>query len=126
MMFNLKVVVVICCVVLLAACAGKQSKFSKIYPGMTADDVAKTMGKGPNSVEPFKEGYASWHYGEDRCLLLKDDKVVAKDETTTKGSVDTPWGGAKERKLAQCVPPDQPKSKKIEREIETPFGTIKR
>lgn len=126
MILKRNAIAVVIGLVFLSACATTGSKFAKIYPGMMADEVAKTMERGPSRVEPFPEGYASWSYGDDRCLLVKDEKVVAKDETQVKGSIDTPWGGAKERKLAQCVPPGQAKSKKVEREIETPFGTIKR
>jgi len=111
---------------LLAACATSGGKFGKIYPGMTSDQVAQTMNKGPTKVNQFSEGYAAWYFGEDQCLLMQQDKVVAKNVTEEKAEIEA-WGlgGVTRSQKAECIPPGYKSTAKVERTIETPFGTVK-
>ena len=112
---------------LLGACASTGSRFGKIYPGMSTDQVVQTMGKGPQKTEGFSDNYSAWYYNEDTCLLVQSDKVVSKSVTEKQGALEV-WGlgGATERKLAECLPPGYKSTKKVQREVETPFGTLKR
>lgn len=111
-------------VFLVCACAGG---FQAIYPGMTVPEVNHAMKNGPTRIEQLSGGYSSWYYGEDQCLLMKDEKVASKDQSQEKGGLSVfGIGGAKERRLAECVPPGQERAKKVERSVETPWGTVKK
>jgi hypothetical protein len=113
--------------IMMVSCASTGSKFGKLYPGMTSDQVVQTMEKGPSKVEQFPEGYASWYYGENHCLLMKEEKIITKSQTEEKEVIGIPeLGGMKEKKKAECIPPYMKSAKKVEREVETPFGTIRR
>ena len=112
---------------LLVSCASSGKKFAKIYPGMTVEQVGTVMETGPSQVQTLSDGYASWYYGEDRCLLMKDEKVISKDQSKDDGGIEIfGIGGARQRRLAECVAPGQERTKKIERSIETPWGTMKK
>jgi hypothetical protein len=64
---------------LAAACGG----YGNVAPGMTAAEVSKEMnGYGVSRIVPFGGGYSATYYGNDTCVLFKDEKVVGKDEAT--------------------------------------------
>ncbi len=127
MKFNKKQGWAIVGVFVLSACATSGSRFGKIYPGMTSDQVVQTMGKGPDKTDAFPDNYASWYFGQDACILVQNDKVVGKSVSEEKGVLETfGYGGMSEKKKAECIPPGYKPTNKVERSIETPFGTIKR
>lgn len=111
----------------LAACATTGNKFAKIEPGMKEDEVKKIMDKPPSETKAFEEGYIGWYYGQDHCLLFREGEVVTKQQTQELSDVDV-YGLAiyRERRRAQCLPPGYEDEERIEHEIETPFGTIRR
>lgn len=110
---------------LFCACATTSGKFDKIYPGMTAADVNKTMGKGPNSVKPFGDEYSAWYYGEDRCLLLKNGSVLTKEQSKKGSSLEVfGLGGFDSKTVAECVPPGYETEKKVKHKLDTPFGSV--
>lgn len=112
---------------MIVSCASGGSRFGKIYPGMKAEQVVKDMEKGPSETQKFDDGYSAWYFGENHCLLMRNDKVVSKDKSETKGSIEVfGMGGVTQKRPAECVPPDHKRTKKIVRKIETPIGTISR
>mgnify|MGYP001606823770 CR=1 FL=1 len=116
-------------IVLIAAssCASMNKKFAKLYPGMTVGQINETLGRGPDLVEPYSDGYASWYYGEDRCILVKDEQLVTKDVSKETGGISVMgMGGASEKRLAECVPPGQQRTKKVVRSVETPWGSVRK
>ena len=108
-------------VLVLAACAG--NRFGKLYPGMTQDQVVKTMDGGPSEAQPYKDGYAAWYYGEDQCILFQNEKIVSKAESKDKGGLSILGVGAKQIQPAECVPPGEARTRKVERSVETPWGS---
>lgn len=80
--------------VVTLACA---HPFSRIQPGMNSTEVRGTTGDvAPTNVVPWGASAQSWYYGGDRCILIVDDKVVAKYSPD-----DAPTGTTE----AICVPP---------------------
>ncbi|MBU8897811.1 hypothetical protein DRW03_07245 [Corallococcus sp. H22C18031201] len=112
------------CALALMGCASAGG-FDKLYPGMTAAQVAETMGRGPTQAEPFAEGWAAWYYGEDRCVLMRDDKLVGKSVTEERAALNTPVISVRDTVRAQCLPPGLAGKSAHQQEIDTPFGTIK-
>lgn len=81
-------------VVLAFGCA---HPFSRIQPGMNSTEVRGTTGDvAPSNVVPWSGGAQSWYYGGDRCILIVDDKVVAKYSPDDAPTGTTP---------SICVPP---------------------
>ncbi len=109
-----------------------QKHFSRIYPGMTAEQVTKEMKKGPDKTNLFQEDYSAWYYGTDRCLLMKQGVVVSKNQTEEKRNVEvivpqaggSGFGGYKEEIKAECIPPGVASNATTERTIMTPWGSI--
>lgn len=91
------------CLTLTGCAAG----FRGISPGMTSAQVRDSMGDlGPTKVTPYHEGYSSWYYGDDQCLLMKDNVVVSKDVTSHRGGLAIRGvGGFSVAQQAQCSPP---------------------
>lgn len=120
-------------VVLISVCGlACADRWAKVVPGMTSKQVCSTMKvDGPNKVDPYHEGYAAWFFGEEnnRCVLLKDDVVVSKDQAEQTAHISFfGLGGAAEKEKVDCVPPGQTKVKRAEKEqsVATPFGTLKK
>ncbi len=111
-------------VLLLPLMVGCSSPFRHVYPGMTGAQVAEVMKAGPTRTEQFERGYTAWYYGEDRCVLLEDDKVVSKQQSQERDSVSTPFVTVNETVRAQCLPPGVERPQKREVEIQTPLGGI--
>ncbi|RKG85496.1 hypothetical protein D7W82_19225 [Corallococcus sp. CA049B] len=107
----------------LAATGCATPGFDKLYPGMTAAQVADTMGRGPERAQEFADGSAAWYFDEDHCVLMRDHVLVAKSTTQTHTAVRTPVGSLKDATKAWCGPPGT--DGKHEQRIETPFGTFK-
>ncbi|MBI1908548.1 MAG: hypothetical protein HYS22_00025 [Deltaproteobacteria bacterium] len=119
-----KILTVLLTAASLGACAG--SKFALVYPGMTSQEVVKAMESGPSKVEQHEGNYATWYYGKDQCLLLKDDKVSTKSQTEEKTALSIPGlGGLSEKKTAECLPPGKVATGKVERSVDTPWGGLK-
>ena len=93
--------------VLAVSAVGCATGFRGIYPGMNGQEVAEAMGgRGPAEIRSYDQGYASWYYDEDRCVLMKDNLVVAKDVSHDAGGVHVIGvGGFSLKDRAQCVPP---------------------
>ena len=67
----------------IACLAGACGGYGNVAPGMTAAEVSKEMnGYGVSRIVPFGGGYSATYYGNDTCVLFKDEKVVGKDEAT--------------------------------------------
>ncbi len=109
--------------VLGGACA---SPFKHVYPGMTEAQVAEVMEEAPSRTDVFEEDYAAWYYGEDRCLLLHEGVVVAKQQTEETTAVSTPIGSLREEIRAQRLPPgvSRPEQRGREIDIRLPAGGI--
>ncbi len=74
---------------------------------MNGQEVAQAMGgRGPMEIRLYEQGYASWYYDEDRCVLMKDNLVMAKDVSREEvGANVVGVGGFSIRQRAQCLPP---------------------
>ncbi|MFP2903657.1 hypothetical protein ACLESD_00995 [Pyxidicoccus sp. 3LFB2] len=99
--------------------------FDKLYPGMSSSQVVEAMGTGPSRAEEFPDKSTAWYYGDDRCVLMREDKLVTKATSTDTTSVDTPFVSMRDTEKALCAPEGHASKAKREKEIETPFGTIK-
>lgn len=108
---------------LASACA---PGFRAIYPGMTTAEVTKAMGDlGPSTVTPFNDGYAAWYYGEDRCVLLRNDVVVSKATSYRQAGVSLPGVGSLSLKQpAECLPPGVQPRRTSEVNVGLPFGNV--
>ncbi|RKH63762.1 hypothetical protein [Corallococcus aberystwythensis] len=107
----------------LAATGCAAPGFEKLYPGMTAAQVADTMGKGPARAQEFGDGSAAWYFDEDHCVLMRDQVLVAKSTTETRTAVRTPVGTLEDQDKAWCGPPGT--DGRREQTVKTPFGTFK-
>lgn len=106
-----------------AVLAGCASGFSKISPGMTSHQVNELVGHGPSTARQFQDGSVAWFYGNDQCIRIQDDAVVAKEVTETRGGVHLPWVSISEQRVAQCAPPgEEVDSGQVN--IYTPIGVI--
>lgn len=97
--------------------------FEKLYPGMTAAQVADTMGRGPARAQEFADGSAAWYFDDDHCVLMRDHVLVAKSTTQTRTAVSTPVGTLEDSARAWCGPPGT--DGRHDTTLETPFGTFK-
>jgi hypothetical protein len=110
----------------LAACASAQKKFESITPGMSQDDVRRTMGEGPSRFRQLPDAqYSSWYWGDDYCVLFKQDHVVSKDSTESGRNVSVGPGKYEEKRKAACLAPGQVVTESTERTVEIPgVGSI--
>jgi hypothetical protein len=117
-----KLFLAVFCLSLLAA-TGCTSRFAKISPGMTSQQVNVLMERGPDRVRPYPVGeYSAWYYGDDQCLLMQSDKVVGKSETEENSRVYTPVGNVTTETKAQCAPPGFEQPAQTETKVYTPYG----
>ncbi|MBZ4371842.1 hypothetical protein [Corallococcus sp. AS-1-6] len=107
----------------LAATGCATPAFEKLYPGMTAAQVADTMGRGPERAQEFADGSTAWYFDEDHCVLMRGHMLVAKSTTQTRTQVHTPVGSLKDATKAWCGPPGT--DGRHEQYLKTPFGTFK-
>lgn len=98
----------------LAGCGG----YHTITPGMTSADAAKEMRMFPTTrIEPMSDGYSATYYGNDSCILFKDDKVVGKDEAQQERQMVAVGGGGAGGVTvchALCVPPGWSRQRRCE------------
>jgi hypothetical protein len=115
------------CLGALCGCATSSSRFEKISPGMTADQVKTTMSDGPSRFETASDtGYASWYWGEDYCVLFRNDRVVSKNTATDGMGGEVKGVGYQEKNKASCLAPGQTARSGTERSINVPgVGTIR-
>lgn len=108
-----------------AGCAsGPRPNFNAIYPGMPSQQVVQAMQGGPSRSQPFPDGSSAWYYGEDQCVLMREDKVVTKDATHESESASIAGvASLHETQKAFCAPAGvaRPDSRK---DLDTPFGTV--
>ncbi|MBZ4421739.1 outer membrane protein assembly factor BamE [Myxococcus sp. RHSTA-1-4] len=107
-----------------AGCA-TSGGFDKLYPGMSSQQVVEAMGSGPSRAQEFPDKSTAWYYGEDRCVLMREDKLVAKATSEDNTSIDTPVVSVRDTSKALCAPEGYVSSEKRQQEIDTPFGTYK-
>ncbi len=116
------------CAAAVAAVAGCASSpkpnFDAIYPGMHSRQVVEAMQGGPSRAQEFGDGSSAWYYGEDQCVLIREDKVVSKERTQENTTVDAVVVSLKNSRKASCAPPGLAKERN-EQEIDTPIGTFK-
>ncbi|WP_434390087.1 hypothetical protein [Melittangium boletus] len=110
---------------LSSGCASTESRFKKVYPGMSSASVAETMKGGPSRAQEFGEGSTAWYYGDDFCMLLRDDKVVAKESSSEKISMNAGVVALKDVQKAQCAPVGMEGEVRTEQMIRTPMGSFK-
>lgn len=95
-------------VVLLLA-SGCVHVFERIQPGMTSAEVralTEPEGVGPSEVVTYPPNAQAWYYGEDRCILLVDDRVVQKNVTKTQSVAVVPGiAHVSQTSKALCAPP---------------------
>lgn len=62
----------------IAVC-GCAHPLAKVQPGMTTSEIRSVTGEvAPSEVVPNSNGSQTWFYGKNMCLLLVNDRVVAK------------------------------------------------
>ena len=98
--------------------------FQAIYPGMHSRQVVEAMHGGPSRAQEFGDGSSAWYYGDDRCVLIRDEKVVSKQQTQESTSVDAVVVSVKNSTKASCAPAGMAEARS-EQEIVTPVGTFK-
>jgi hypothetical protein len=93
---------------------------------MTQAQVVALMDEAPSRTDLFEEDYAAWYYSEDRCVLLHEGVVVAKQQTEKTMEVSTPLGTLREEIRAQCLPPgvSRPERRGREIDIRLPAGRL--
>ncbi|WP_426752840.1 hypothetical protein [Myxococcus sp. Y35] len=101
------------------------SSFEKLYPGMSSHQVVEVMGSGPTRAQEFPDNSTAWYYGEDRCVLMRDDKLVAKATSEDTTTINTPVVSVRDTSKALCAPEGYATQEKREQTIETPFGNVK-
>ena len=111
--------------VLATGCASSpKPNFQAIYPGMHTRQVVEAMHSGPSRAQEFGDGSSAWYYGEDRCLLIRDEKVVSKQQTQESTSVEAVVVSIKNSTKALCAPAGTAEATS-EQEISTPLGNFK-
>ena len=109
----------------ITGCASSpKPNFAAVYPGMHSQQVVEAMLGGPSRSQEFGDGSAAWYYGEDQCVLIREDKVISKQQTQENTSVDAVVVSLKNSTKAVCAPAGMAEAKS-EQEIETPLGTFK-
>ena len=109
----------------ITGCASSpKPNFASIYPGMHSQQVVQAMQGGPSRSQEFPDGSAAWYYGEDQCVLIREEKVVSKQQTQENTAVDAFVVSVKNSTKATCAPEGMAKARS-EQEIDTPVGTFK-
>jgi hypothetical protein len=99
--------------------------FDKLYPGMSSKQVVEAMGSGPSRAQEYPDQSTAWYYGEDRCVLMREDKLVSKATSEDTTSIDMAVVSVRDTSKALCAPAGYATKEKREQEIETPFGTYR-
>ncbi len=99
--------------------------FQAIYPGMHSKQVVEAMHSGPTRSQEFSDGSSAWYYGEDQCVLMREDKVVSKKRTEEKETMSVVGvASMRETQKAFCAPPGVA-APQTAQELDTPFGTVR-
>jgi hypothetical protein len=106
--------------ILGAGCSSSQKRFERIVPGMSESDVRKQMDTGPSRFEAINSQYTTWYWNNDFCVLFKDAKVVAKDNSESQRKVSVAGGGYEETRVPQCLAPGQTGTTATSRTINVP------
>lgn len=102
-------------------CASQQKRFERIVPGMSQEDVRKTMDSGPTRFENIESTeYAAWHWGEDYCVLFRNGAVVAKDASQVGRAANAGPASYEEKRRAQCLAPGQAADATTDRSVNIP------
>lgn len=110
----------------VTGCAsGPRPNFNAIYPGMTSQQVVQSMQSGPSKTQEYADGSHAWYYGEDQCVLMREDKVVSKQRTEEKETMSVVGvASVRETQKAFCAPAGV-QAPKSAQELDTPFGTVR-
>lgn len=96
-------------VVMAFVASGCAHVFDRIQPGMSGAEVRSLTGAegvGPSQVVSYPPNAQAWYYGEDRCILLVDDRVVQKNVSKTQNVAVVPGLAAvSQTTMALCAPP---------------------
>jgi hypothetical protein len=112
---------------LTAGCSSTgPKKFDRIVPGMSSSDVKNAMDQGPTRFENIANtSFATWYWGDNYCVLFKDDKVVAKDSALAGDTASAKGVEYTENRKAQCLAPGQTSKATADRTINIPgVGTV--
>lgn len=85
--------------VIFLAVVGCAHPFAKVQPGMTTAELRGITGEmAPTDVVPYPSGAQTWFYGKDLCVLLINDRVVAKwsEDTAPKNTTSVVCNPANE------------------------------
>ena len=107
-----------------AGCA-TSGGFDKLYPGMSSQQVVEAMGQGPSRAQEFPDKSTAWYYGDDRCVLMREDKLVSKATSEDNTAIDVGVVAVRDTTKALCAPEGHASKEKREQEIDTPFGTYR-
>lgn len=110
-----------------SGCASREARFENIVPGMSTEEVRKTMKGGPTRFEEVAQTeFTAWYWGEDQCVLFKGGKAVAKDSSQIGQSVKVGPGQYEEKRQALCLAPGKVAEGTTERIVNIPgIGRIK-
>ncbi|AKQ65562.1 putative lipoprotein [Myxococcus hansupus] len=109
----------------LATVGCATSGFDKLYPGMSSHQVVEAMGSGPSRAQEYPDSSTAWYYGDDRCVLMRDDKLVAKATSEDNATINTPMVSVRDTSKALCAPEGYAAAEQRQQTIETPFGSLK-
>jgi len=110
----------------LTGCASSpRERFEAIYPGMTQEQVVKSMRSGPSKTREYADGSNAWYYGEDMCVLIREDRVVSKQHSEKRETLSVMGvASLNETQQAFCAPPGEPAPEAVQK-LETPFGSVR-
>lgn len=101
------------------------AKFESIYPGMTSEQVVESMRSGPTRTREYADGSNAWYYGEDLCVLLREDRVVSKQHSEKTETLSVMGvASLSETRQAFCAPPSEQTPQAVQK-LETPFGSVR-
>lgn len=117
----MKHTILIVAALILAACSSQQKRFESIVPGMSSQDVQKSMDTGPTRFDNISgTDYSSWYWGDDYCLLFQGGKVIMKDTAQSGRTVNAGPASYEEKRYAECLAPGQASQAGADRTINVP------
>jgi hypothetical protein len=109
-----KTIVLVATVIISTSCMTQNKRFATIEEGMTQDKVKEIMAKPPTNFHKFNDQFVSWNYGENRCVLFKDAKVLSTSRTVKKTILDVPFYQKDEITMAACNPEGKSNTVQVE------------
>jgi hypothetical protein len=95
-MFSSRLFLLLCLSVVSLSACNPHRHYMAVAPGMTQDEVRETMQQRPTAFFDHGLGHVTWQYGDEYCVLFKDNAVISKNimqptaETTArKGKTNT-------------------------------------